>query len=213
MRGSGSGSAWLVIGRWCHSRKRGCVCTSAAVLLGAGRTRRIARQAQGEHSAAARPVFGTYIAAVFSSGRFSSDRQTQPRAARFARRVGFEPALVESLGQARTVVGDGQFDPRTAIVLNLARGDLNAGSARVADRLQRVLQQIVQQLAQAPGIGAQRRICGCEVGASAGCADRFPYKSQHFADQRMQQQRPRDDFAEGARSLRTALTSALSAST
>src|SRR5690349_1667616 len=114
----------------------------------------VAWQAHRERRAAAGAVFRADAAAVLLDDLLGYGK-AEPRAALLAGRVRLEPALVEARRQARPVVGDAQLDPEPVVVEHLARADLDARLALGAHRLERILQQVVQELAQAAGIGAQ----------------------------------------------------------
>src|SRR3569623_835859 len=103
-----------------------------------------------------------HAAAVFL-GNFLHHREAQARAAGLAGGVGLEPALTETFRQAGTVVGQGQFDEGAAALLDLARERFDMRLAAVADGFERVLDQIVQQLAQAAGIGAHQQFARLEA--------------------------------------------------
>ena len=83
--------------------------------------------------------------------------------------------------------------PVSTVFHNFACAHLDVRLARVADRLERILQQVVQQLAQAAGIGAQDRIARREAPRELDALIVL-VQVQHFADQCVQRQRPRIDL-------------------
>ena len=130
-----------------------------------------------------------YLAAVFLRD-LAHDREAQAGAARLAGGVGFEPALAEALRQPRPVVGHGEFDPVLAALVQHARGDTDLRLARFADGFERVLDQVVQGLAQAYRIAAHERLACREV-ARQRDALVVLVKVQYLADERMKRERAR----------------------
>src|SRR5262249_51196594 len=98
----------------------------------------VARQAHGEHGTAAGAVVGADAAAVLLDDLLG-DGEAEAGAALLARRVRFEPALVESRRQSGAVVGDAELYPEPAVVPDLARRHLDARLALGGHRLERIL--------------------------------------------------------------------------
>src|SRR3569832_357764 len=107
-------------------------------------------------------VVGGDDAAVFLDDLLH-DRKAEAGALGFGGDVGFEQLAQQLGGKTRTVVGDPQFDVRKIGVFDATGGEGNATVAAFGQRVERILDEIVEQLADAAGVDVDAGQLGIEV--------------------------------------------------